>query len=72
MGTGERVDQRGLSGTVAADERDDLTRVQVDRDAVDGVEATEGHPDVAQLDERNAPRLRRWRCGGRIGHGAAS
>ena len=55
MSAGERVDQRRLAGAVAADEGDDLAGVQVDRDAVDGVDAAERHADVAQLDERRPP-----------------
>ena len=56
MRAGERADQRGLAGAVAADEADDLAREQVDRDAVDGVDAAERDADVAHLDERDARR----------------
>ena len=51
----QRVHQRRLAGAVAADEADDLAGVEVDADAVDGVDAAEGHADVAQLDERRLP-----------------
>ena len=49
---GEGLDQGGLAGPVAADEADDLARVEVDGDAVDRVHAAEGDADVAHLDER--------------------
>ena len=56
MGTGERVHERRLAGAVAADEGDHLAGVQVDGDAVDGVDAAEGDADVAHLHERDGPR----------------
>ena len=56
VGARQRVHQRRLAGAVAADETDDLARVEVDADAVDGVQAAEGDADVAQLHERD-------RCG---------
>ena len=49
------LDQRRLAGAVAADEGDDLAGIEVDADAVDGVDAAEGHADVAHLDERGRP-----------------
>ena len=52
MGARQHVHQRRLAGAVAADQGDDLAGVQVDGDAVDGVDAAERHADVAQLDER--------------------
>ena len=64
-----RVD---LPAPLPADEGDHLTRVEVHADTVDGVEAAEGHADVPHLHEGHGPPLRRWRCGGRVGHGAAS
>ena len=54
VGAGERADQRRLAGAVAADEADDLAGVEVDGDAVDGVDAAERDEDVAHLDERHA------------------
>ncbi len=63
------VHQRGLAGTVAADEADDLARVQVDGDPVDGVQATERHTDVAQLDERDTRCRARLGDDGTIAHG---
>ena len=52
----ERVHQRRLPGAVAADEGDDLTRVEIDADVVDGMDAAERHADVADLDERRVAR----------------
>ena len=52
------ADQGRLAGAVAADEADDLARVEVERDVVDGVDAAEGDRDVAHLDERHARRRR--------------
>ena len=68
----EGVDQGRLAGAVPADQRDDLARVQVDRHAVDGVDAAEGHPDVAQLDERHPFGAHRLGIAGRIVHVASS
>ena len=69
VGARQGVHQRRLAGAVAADEGDHLARVQVDGDAVDGVDAAEGDTDVAQLDERDA--LGGVGCGGggKVGHG---
>ena len=55
MGAREHLHQRRLAGAVAPDEGDDLAGVEVDADAVDGVDATEGHANVAHLDERGRP-----------------
>ena len=55
VGAGERVDQRRLAGAVPSDEGDDLARVEVHADSVDGVEAAEGDADVPHLDERVPP-----------------
>ena len=55
MGAREHAHQRRLAGAVATDEGDDLAGVEVDADAVDGVDAAEGHADVAHLDERDRP-----------------
>jgi hypothetical protein len=58
-----------LPGTVATDQRDDLAGIQIDRHAVDGVDAAERHTDVAHLDEWHARGLRRRVVdGGRVGH----
>ena len=62
--------QRRLAGAVAADEADDLARLEVDGDVVDGVDAAERDADVAHLDERRARGATvtvRWRCRG-CGH----
>ena len=73
VGARQRVHQRRLAGAVAADEGDDLTGVEVDADAVDGVDAAEGHADVAHLDERDGrPRCDGGGSAGDVGHGAAS
>ena len=67
----ERVHQRRLAGAVATDEGDDLAGVQVDGDAVDGVDAAEGDTDVAHLDQRDVARGCDGACGvvgGAIGH----
>ena len=45
--------QRRLAGAVAPDQADDLAGVEVDGDAVDGMDAAERHADVAHLDERD-------------------
>ena len=55
MGARQHAHQRRLAGAVAADEGDHLAGVEVDADAVDGVDATERHADVAHLDERRRP-----------------
>ena len=62
MRAGQDADQRRLAGAVAADQGDDLTGVEVDADAVDGVDAAERHADVAHLDERHRPPV------ARVGH----
>ncbi len=54
MGTGERLDERGLAGAVAPDQRHHLAGEQIDGDAVHGMDATKGDADVAQLDQRGA------------------
>ena len=54
MRAGERADERRLAGAVAADQADDLARVEVDADVVDGVDAAERDADVAHLDQRHA------------------
>ncbi len=60
MGSRQHAHQRRLAGTVAADEADDLARVQVDGHLAHGVDATECDVDVAHLDERRcAPRRSR-------------
>ena len=68
-GPGQGTDQRRLAGAVAADEADDLARIEVDADAVDGVDAAERDADVAHLDERrrrlSAPALRGGGMSGR-------
>ena len=68
MGAGEGVHERRLPGAVAPDEGDDLTGIQVDRDAVDGVQAAKGDLDVTQLAQRGTGRRRGngGRCG--VGH----
>ena len=53
VGARQRVHQGRLAGPVAADEGDDLARVEVHADAVDGVDAAEGHADVAHLHQGN-------------------
>ena len=58
--TRQRVNERRLAGAVATDEGHHLAGMQIDRDAVDGVNPAEGHADVTQLDERHTLRLR---CG---------
>ena len=63
MRTRQDAHQRGLAGSVPADEADHLARVQVDRHVADGVDATERDVDVAHLDERRPLR---------DGHGRAS
>ena len=64
MCPGQGADQGRLAGAVAADEADDFAGVQVDGHVVDGVQATERHADVAQLDEWDAGRVDRFCCGG--------
>ena len=51
MRAGEGPDERRLAGAVATDQADDLARKEIDRDAVDGMDATEGDADVAHVDE---------------------
>ena len=69
MGPGQDTHQRRLAGAVAAHQGDDLAGMQVDADAVDGVDATEGHADVAHLDEGNrAPVARRRSARHRLAH----
>ena len=40
-------------------QRDDLAGMEIDADAVDGVDTAERHADVAHLDERDAPAVAR-------------
>ena len=69
VGSCERVDERRLAGAVAADEGDDFTGIEVDADAVDGVDATERHTDVAHVDERHPSVAGSGRGGGAgVGH----
>ena len=66
----ERVHQRRLPGAVAAHEADDLTGVEVDADVLDGMDATEGHADVAELDQRWLLGCGRgFGAGRKVGHG---
>src|SRR4029077_14101685 len=55
---------------VAADQTDDLTRVDVDRHAVDRADATERDLDIPKLGERDALRHRRRRGLGQHRSGA--
>ena len=71
MRTRQRVHQRRLASPVAANQADDLTRVEVDRHVVDCVDAAERHADVTQLDERRARAIGLGgdsRCVGHVRH----
>jgi hypothetical protein len=50
----EQVEQGGLPGTVGADHTDDLALADVERHAVDGVDAAERHRQLARPQHRRA------------------
>ena len=51
LGTGEALDERGFSGTVVADDRQNFTRVQVKADAVQADNPAEGLDEVPGLQD---------------------
>src|SRR5206468_776766 len=61
ISAGKHLHQRRFASAVVAEHGDDLAGVKIDADAVDGVDAAEGFPDVAQLRER-------FRCGDSAHH----
>src|SRR5436190_840086 len=48
---GDDVDQRTLAGAVRADQSDDLSRFECERDIVDGADAAEGAADIPELEQ---------------------
>ncbi len=51
---GEDAQQRGLAGAAFADDRDDLARKNLHRDAVERAHRAEGEGQVARLQQRRA------------------
>jgi hypothetical protein len=72
VGTREHVHQGRLPRAVPAHERDDLTGIEIDAHAVDGLEPAEGHADVSHLDERCGTGFGRKRGALRVGHACPS
>ncbi len=70
---GQAVEQRRLSGAVGADQADDLARVHVEGNAVEGDDTAEAHADVQDGQKRNVAsaqqrgRARRIPCDRRLG-----
>ena len=61
MRAGQDAHERRFAGAVAADESNDLSGMEIDRDVADGVHPAEGDVDVARLDQRDGSGFRH-RC----------
>ena len=61
MRAGQDAHERRFTGAVAADESDDLSGMEIDRDIADGMHPTEGDVDVAHLDQRGGSGFRHRR-----------
>ena len=51
IGARQAFDQRRFARAVVAKKADNLTRIQIDGDMIDGLDAAEGDGDIAKFDK---------------------